>query len=68
MKHRNPSKWEPAGYNTLWLAVILKAVEDYRDHPNMRSEITRFLKSDYFAEMSDFDGKVILRKLKEETK
>ena len=52
----------------MWLAVILKAVEDYRNHPNMRAEITKFFKSEYFYEMSDVDGKVILEKLKEETK
>ena len=56
------------GYYQLWLAVIQQAVNDYRTHPEMRAEIARFLKSDYFESMSHTSGQLILDRLKKEVK
>lgn len=56
------------GYYELWVAVIKQAVDDYRNEPDMRSEVAKFLKSDYFEEMTDVSGQVILDKLKNEIK
>ena len=56
------------GYYRLWLAVIQQAVNDYRTHPEMRAEVARFLKSDYFESMSNASGQLILDRLKKEVK
>ena len=52
------------GYVQLWIAVINQAVNDYRNNPNMRSEIARFLKSEYFERMTGVNGQVVLERLK----
>lgn len=56
------------GYNQLWLAVIQQAVSDYRNCPQMRASVARFLKSDYFESMSEVSGQSILDRLKKEVK
>ena len=56
------------GYMQLWIAVINQAVNDYRNNPRMRSEVTRFLKSDYFERMTGVNGQVVLDRLKKEIK
>ena len=56
------------GYMELWLAVINQAVNDYRKYPRMRSEIARFLKSDYFKSMTGVDGQVVLDRIKKDVK
>lgn len=56
------------GYYQLWLAVIQQAVNDYRMHPEMRAEVARFLKSDYFDRMTGTSGLVILDRVKKEVK
>ena len=56
------------GYTQLWLAVIQQAVSDYRNHPQMRAAVARFLKSDYFESMSGVSGQLILDRLKKEVK
>lgn len=56
------------GYTQLWIAVINQAVNDYRNNPKMRSEVERFLKSDYFTSMSNASGQLILDRLKKEVK
>lgn len=56
------------GYTQLWLAVIQQAVSDYRNHPQMRASVARFLKSDYFESMSGVSGQLILDRLKKEVK
>lgn len=48
----------------LLIAVINRAVNDYRTYPNMRSEVARFFKSAYFEKMTGVDGEVILNRLK----
>lgn len=56
------------GYTQLWIAVINQAVNDYRNYPRMRSEVARFLKSDYFERMTGVNGEVVLNRLKKEVK
>lgn len=56
------------GYTQLWIAVIQQAVSDYRNHPQMREAVARFLKSDYFESMSGVSGQSILDRLKKEVK
>ena len=56
------------GYMQLWIAVINQAVNDYRNNPQMRSEVARFLKSDYFELMTGVNGQVVLDRLKKEIK
>lgn len=56
------------GYYQLWLAVIQQAVNDYRTHPEMRAEVARFLKSEYFESMTRASGQLILDRLKKEVK
>lgn len=56
------------GYSVLWIAVINQAVNDYRKYPRMRSEVARFLKSDYFELMTGVDGQVVLDRLKKEVR
>ena len=50
----------------LWLAVINQAVNDYRNYPQMRSEVARFLKSNYFEEITGVNGQIVLDRLKKE--
>lgn len=54
------------GYMELWLAVINQAVNDYRNYPQMRSEVARFLKSNYFEKMTGVNGQIVLDRLKKE--
>ena len=56
------------GYYQLWLAVIQQAVNDYCTHPEMRSEVARFFKSEYFERMTGVSGQVVLDRLKKEVK
>ena len=56
------------GYVQLWIEVINQAVKDYRNNPNMRSEVARFFKSAYFEKMTGVNGQVVLDRLKKELK
>ena len=56
------------GYMQLWIAVIRRAVNDYRNYPLMRSEVARFLKSDYFERMTGVNGQEVLDRIKKEVK
>ena len=56
------------GYVQLLIAIINQAVNDYRMYPRMRSEVARFLKSDYFESMTGVDGQIVLDRLKKEVK
>lgn len=62
---KSPIKTD-GGYTQLWIAVITQAVNDYRYNPNMRSEVTRFLKSSYFKKMTGVNGQAVLDRLKKE--
>lgn len=67
-------------YQELANAVVLQAVKDWRsaaarlrkrpnnrDAEQMRSETERFFLSGWFGVLTKLDGKVLLKKLKEET-
>lgn len=56
------------GYTQLWIAVINQAVNDYRNNPDMRSEVASFFKSEYFERMTGVSGQVVLDRLKKEVK
>ena len=56
------------GYTQLWIAVINQAVNDYRNNPDMRSEVARFFKSEYFERMTGVSGQDVLDRLKKEVK
>ncbi len=65
---QSPTKSKDCGYNALWNAVILQAVQDYRKRPEMRAEVTRFFRSDYFKSLTNVDGECIVSRLKSEIK
>lgn len=64
---KSPTK-SNGGYTQLWIAVINQAVNDYRARPEMRAEVARFLKSDYFVSMTGASGLLILDRLKKEVR
>ena len=66
-------------YESLANAIVLQAVKDWRSAvrtlkkrprydpaKQMRDECERFFLSDWFEELTSVDGRVILRKLKQE--
>lgn len=65
---QSPTKSKERCYSALWKAVILQAVQDYRKHPEMRAEVTRFLRSEYFNAMTGVDGECIVSRLRAEIK
>ena len=65
---QSPTKSKEMGYIALWKAVILQAVQDYRMRPEMRAEVTRFFRSEYFNAMTGVDGECIVSRLKSEIK
>lgn len=65
---QSPTKSKEYGYIALWKAVILQAVQDYRKHPEMRSEVAKFFKSEYFESMTGIKGQIVLDRLKNEVK
>lgn len=62
---KSPIKTD-GGYTQLWIAVITQAVNDYRNNPNMRPEVTRFFESSYFEKMTGVNGHIVLDRLKKE--
>ena len=65
---QSPTKSKEHGYSALWKAVILQAVHDYRKRPEMRAEVTRFFRSEYFRSMTNVDGECIVSRLRSEVK
>ena len=65
---QSPTKSIEYGYSALWKAVILQAVQDYRKRPEMRAEVTRFFRSNYFKSLTNVDGECIVSRLKSEIK
>lgn len=57
-------------YEDLANAIIIQAVKDYRrtKSPQVRNEIKRFFKSEWFTMLSNVDGDIILKKLEERDK
>ena len=55
-------------YEDLANAIIIQAVKDYRgtQSPQVRNEIKRFFKSEWFTMLSNVDGDAILKKLESE--
>ena len=68
MVKQSPAKAKDYGYIALWKAVILQAVQDYRKRPEMRAEVTRFFRSEYFKAMTAVDGECIVSRLRSEVK
>jgi hypothetical protein len=68
MLKQSPTKAKESCYSTLWKAVILQAVQDYRKNPEMRAEVTRFFRSEYFRSMTSVDGECIVSRLQSEIK
>lgn len=64
----SPTKAKERCYGALWKAVILQAVQDYRKYPEMRAEVTRFFRSEYFESLTNVDGECIVSRLKSEIK
>lgn len=55
-------------YEDLANAIIIQVVKDYRStkSPQVRNEIKRFFKSEWFTMLSNVDGDIILKKLESE--
>lgn len=55
-------------YEDLANAIIIQAVKDFRStkSPQVRNEIKRFFKSEWFTMLSNVDGDIILKKLESE--
>ena len=68
MVKQSPTKSVERRFEALWKAVILQAVADYRKNPKMRSEVTRFFRSEYFRSMTSIDGECIVSRLRAEIK
>ena len=64
----SPTKSIERRFEALWKAVILQAVQDYRKRPEMRAEVTRFFRSEYFKAMTAVDGECIVSRLRSEVK
>jgi len=55
-------------YEDLASAIILRAVKDYRRSYNSREleDIERFFRSDWLGVLTNIDGKMLIRRLREE--
>lgn len=55
-------------YEDLANAIIIQAVKDYRrtKSPQVRSEIKRFFKSEWFSMLTNVDGDMLIKKLERE--
>ena len=68
-------------YQDLANAIILMAVKDYRDAlkklmkrprygpaQDLKNEVERFFRSDWYRELTSVDGNVLIKKLQEEVR
>ena len=68
-------------YQDLANAIILMAVKDYRDAlkklkkrpchgpaKDMKNEVERFFRSDWYRELTSVDGNILIKKLKSEVR
>ena len=57
-------------YEDLANAIIIQAVKDYRrtKSPQVRNEIKRFFKSQWFSMLTNVDGDMLIKKLEREVK
>ena len=55
-------------YEDLANAIIIQAVKDYRrtQSPQVRNEIKRFFKSQWFSILTNVDGDMLIKKLERE--
>lgn len=55
-------------YEDLANAIILRAVKDYRRSYNSREleDIERFFRSDWFGVLTNINGEMLIRRLREE--
>ena len=55
-------------YEDLANAIIIQAVKDYRrtQSPQVRNEIKRFFKSEWFSMLTKLDGDMLIKKIERE--
>ncbi|MDD3415966.1 MAG: hypothetical protein PHY47_18510 [Lachnospiraceae bacterium] len=69
------------GFYNLAEAIILQAVKDYRyalrtlkkytyslESNKVKSNVERFFRSKWYSELTNIDGKILIKKLREEVK
>ena len=52
-------------YAELAAAIIEQALQDFKKDEKYRSEVIRFIKSDWFKSLSNLDSKSLVKRLKE---
>ena len=52
-------------YAELAAAIIEQALKDFKADEKYRSEVIRFIKSDWFKSLSNLDSKALIKMLKE---
>ena len=52
-------------YAELAAAIIEQALKDFKTAEKYRSEVIRFIKSDWFKSLSNLDSKALVKRLKE---
>ena len=52
-------------YAELAAAIIEQALKDFKADEKYRSEVIRFIKSDWFKSLSNLDSKSLVKRLKE---
>lgn len=52
-------------YAELAAAIIERALKDFKTDEKYRSEVIRFIKSDWFKSLSNLDSKRLIKMLKE---
>ena len=52
-------------YAELAAAIIEQALKDFKTDEKYRSEVIRFIKSDWFKSLSNLDSKALVKMLKE---
>ena len=52
-------------YVELAAAIIEQALRDFQKDEKYRSEVIRFIKSDWFKALSNLDSKALVKRLKE---
>ena len=63
MPRRKIISWN--GAQNLVCAILKQAADDYISYPNMRPSITKFIRSDYFRQITTIDPEFFEKKLKE---
>ena len=66
MAHRKIISWN--GAQNLVCAILKQAADDYISYPNMRPSITKFIRSEYFREITTINPEKFETMLKEKCK